>query len=229
MARLVSGVVNAARDRHAAFDRVRTPDGVLYRFLADYCQEVQGKIMAIDPTYAGVEVTLSFALPLADFDAGMALGPGRIVTDIVAVEPLSAGVDRDTIPIQLISRDQRFARNGPIAAAWQEGENLYLRGPYTRWRDMGSIEVQVVQSFTDADVTALQAKTAVLPLPDAGAKMATEAMAYLMARRGHNDPQLPPIDVGLFRDELSRSEEAFYDAIRQRDVGRVFFTADVWP
>lgn len=226
MSRLVSGVITAARDRHKAFDRQRTPNGLLYRFLADYCQELAGKVMAIDPTYGGIEETIVFQLPLADFDAGLALGPGRIVTDIVAVEPVGTS-GRQMIPVPLIDRGQRFAWNGPAIAAWQEGLNLYLRAPADRWKLYGSIEVQVVQNFTDADVASLQSPAAILPLPDAASKSVTDALAYFMARRGHNDANLPPIDVDRFERDAEKSERAFLDAVRQRNVGRTYFTADV--
>lgn len=225
MSRLVSGVIASARDRHAAFDRQRTPNGLLYRFLVDYCQEVVGRVMALDPTYGGIEETIVYALPLADFDNGMALGPGRIVNDIVAVQAIDTR--REFIKIPLIDRAQRFAVNGPAMAAWQEGINLYLRAPDTRWTAYSSIEVQVVQNFTDADVASLQSPAAILPLPDAASKMVADALAYFMARRGHADPKLPPIDTDRYERDLEKSEAAFYQAIVQRNVGRVFFTADV--
>ncbi len=226
MSRLVSGVITSARDRHKAFDRQRTPNGLLYRFLADYCQEVAGKVMQIDPTYGGIEETIVYSLPLDDFDAGMALGPGRIVTDIVVIEPVGTN-GRQMVKVPLIHREQRFAPNRPARAAWQEGLNLYLSAPDTRWDSYGSVEVQVVQNFTDANVAELQSPAAILPLPDAAAKMVADALAYFMARRGHSDPQLPPLDVDRFERDLEKSEAAFYNAVIQRNVGRTFFTADV--
>lgn len=200
---------------------------MLYRFLADYCQEAQGRIMDIDPTY-NIEITLGFTLPLSDFAAGMAVGAGRIVTEVSAL-------DRRTVPgpnvfqVELISRDQRFARNGPPIAAWQERDVLYLRGPATQWKNIGTVQVQVVESLTDADVTALQARNAVVPLPDAASLMVTEAVALFMARRGHIDPKIPPIDVGGFVAALTGAEDKFYKSVANRQVGRSFFTADVWP
>lgn len=228
MTRLVSGVLNAARDRHAAFDAQRNPDPVLLRYLGNFCQEVQGKIMAIDPSYGGIEQTIVFELPLADFDAGMAIGAGRIITDIIAVNK-STEPQRRTWAIPLIAREQRFAKNGPWMAAWQEGENLYLRAPAEGWTNYGSIEVQVVQNFSDDDLATLMRRDSVLPLPDAAAGMVADALALFMATRGHTDPALPPIDVGVFAATARASAEAFYDAVRERNVGRMFITQDVWP
>lgn len=226
MTRLVSGVISTARDRHAAFDPKRFPNGMLYRFLADYCQEAQGKIMSIDPTY-NIEITLGFTLPLTDFDAGLALGPGRIVTEVTALDARTVPGPRVS-PVALISRDQRFARNGPPVAAWQESEVLYLRGPEIQWRDIVQVQVQVVESFSDADVTALQTRNAVLPLPNAAALMVIEALAHFMARRGHIDPKLPPIVLGDFVQAKVGAEESFYRSVADRQVGRAFFTADDW-
>jgi hypothetical protein len=226
MSRLVSGVITSARDRHKAFDRQRTPNGLLYRYLADYCDEVRGKVMQLDPSYGGLEETIVYQMPLADFDAGLALGPGRVVNDVVAIEPLG-NAGRQMIPVSLISRGQRFASNGPAMAAWQEGTVLFLRAPAERWTSYGSIEVQVVSQFTDADVVALQNPAAILPLPDAASKMVADALAYFMARRGHNDPNLPPIDVDRFERDLEKSEQAFLQSVVHRNVGKTYFTADV--
>jgi hypothetical protein len=183
--------------------------------------------MQLDPSYGGIEETIVYTVPLADFDGGMALGPGRIVNDIVAVHTTDGTpARREFTKIPLIDRTQRFAPNGPARAAWIEGTTLYLRAPDTRWTDFETIEVQVVQNFTDADVTSLQSPAAILPLPDAASKMVADALAYFMARRGHNDPNLPPLDVARFKDDLRESEEAFYRAVMQRHAGKTFFTAD---
>lgn len=226
MARLVSGVIQSARDYHPAFDEQRNPKGGLYRYLANFCQEVQGKIMAIDPTYGGIEQTIVFSLPLLDFENGMALGPGRVVNDVILVNK-DTEPKRKTTPITLIDRSQRFTVNMPYAVAWQEGENLYLRGPEENYTNYGSVEVQVVQNFTDDDILALQNRAAVLPLPDAAASMVTDALALFMARRGHNDPNIPPIDLPDFIRRYQDSAAAFYDAVAQRLVGRTYITSDV--
>ncbi len=226
MARLVSGVIQTARDYHPAFDEQRNPKGGLYRYLANYCQEVQGKIMAIDPTYGGVEQTMVFSLPLLDFENGMALGPGRLASDVVLVNK-DTEPKRKTTPITLIPREHRFTANAPYAAAWQEGENLYLRAPEENYTNYGSVEVQVVQNFTDDDVASLQNRAAIVPLPDAAASMVTDALALFMARRGHTDPNLPPINLADFIARAAASESAFYDAVTQRLTGRVYVTQDV--
>lgn len=225
MTRLVSRVISAARDRHAAFDPKRFPNGMLYRFLADYCQEAQGRIMSIDPTY-NIEITLGYAMPLVDFDAGMALGPGRIVTEVTLIDKVTPVPN--IMPVKLISREQRFARNGPPVAAWQEADVLYLRGPERAYDKIGQVQVQVVEAMSDADVDALQRPGAVVPLPDASSLMVTEALANFMARRGHIDPKLPPIDPASFASALGNAEEKFYRSVADRQVGRAFFTADDW-
>lgn len=225
MTRLVSRVISASRDRHAAFDPKRFPNGMLYRFLADYCQEAQGRIMSIDPTY-NIEITLGYTLPLVDFDAGMALGPGRIVTEVTLLDKVTPVPN--IMPVKLISREQRFARNGPSVAAWQEADVLYLRGPERAYKDIGQVQVQVVEALSDADVDALQLPNAVIPLPDASSLMVTEALANFMARRGHIDPKLPPIDASSFAAALGNAEEKFYRSVADRQIGRAFFTADDW-
>jgi len=225
MTRLVSKIVTAARDRHAAFDHKHFPDAMLYRFLADYAQEAQGKIVAIDPTYGVIEITLGYSLPLTDFEAGLYVGPGRLVNEVVALDKKTPVPN--IIPIDLISRDQRFHRNGPRSAAWQEGEVVYLRGPESRFSDIGSIQIQVIEAFGDADVLAMQQPGAFMPLPDASALMVTEALAHFMARRGTVMKDVPPIDVSEFARARADAEQRFYDSVADRQIGRAFFTADV--
>lgn len=221
MARLVTGVIDAARDYHPSFDPKRQPSGPLYRMLATFCAEMQAQIMAIDSATNGFEVTLSYALPLGNHDAGLALGANRLVTDIVAVDP-STATTPGTTPIPLILREQRHARNAPRLFAWQEGERLYLRGPASHWNawNNGSIQVRVVQAFGDVQVDALQDRDAVLPLPES---CADAAAAYLAFRMGFRSD--PPLDFGgVYRD----AKAAALLAVAQRLVGTTVFTQDDW-
>lgn len=220
MSRLVTGVIDEARDRSTAFDPKSQPPGPVYRFLAAYCQELQGKILTIDPAYSGFETTLTYQLPLADHDAGLALGPNRLVSEIIYADPSSVA-EPGTLPITLISRDQRHAPNVPHRFAWQEGDILYLRGPASRWTGLvGTIQVRVTQPFADATITALQAPLAVLPLPDTCALAAVEAVAAFMGRRAD-----PPMDLS---GVAATAEANALASIMSRMAGTVVFTQDVW-
>jgi hypothetical protein len=227
MTRLVSGVITAARDEHPRFDERTAPPGPVYRRLATYCQELSTKLAALDPTIAGVEVTLTFDLPLADFDAGMALGAHRVVTEVSIVDSPDRN-PQHSYPIDLISRDQRFAPNGPVAAAWQEGNILYLRGPDTRWRDYngGTVQVQVIEAMGDDAAAALQSPTAVLPLPDDAAPAVIANLALFMAIRAAAEGAT--IDVASYERRAREAEGIFLEGVLDRPGARTFFTQDVW-
>lgn len=222
MTRLVSRIITSVRDAHVAFDERTVPSGPLYRRLADVCGEVQARIAALDSTVQGIEQTLVFDLPLGDFDAGLALGAGRIVTDVSALDPDTVPeAQRRRYPIEVISRDQRFAGNGPSMAAWEEGGILYLRGPASAWQRLGAIEVQTILSFGDTEADALQLPSAVLPLPDAAASLVIAELALFAATR------VKGMSTTAFEREVARRSETFYDTITSRIAGRRVFTADV--
>lgn len=225
MARLVSSIINAARDRHVAFDDRRNPSGPLFRFLAQYTAKLSGKVALIDPDAAGLTTETNVALNVFDFNAGMVLGAGRFVTEVLLIDKVTA-VPQQTYPIDLIDPALRFAPNGPARAAWQMGNVLYLRGRAVDWQDYGSIAVRVVGGLPAEGAN--EARLAAMALPDESELACIENVALFMARRGHADPKLPPIDIGVFKSEAAEAEEAYLDIVRRRVTGRVFFTQDVY-
>lgn len=222
MPRLVENIIDEARDQHPAFDPVSQPDGPTYRALARICQSLQERITALDPSMSSVEVTRTYQLPLADFDAGLALGTSRLVTDVVLVDPMTASPQR-SYPIVLVSRDQRAYMSARYPrVAWQEGNRLYLGGPSSRWADLtGTVEVRVVMPFGDTEIEALQAPGATLPLPDEAASAAVMALAAFMGRRNN-----PPLDLsGL----AAGAESLMIDTIAQRLAGLTVETEPWYP
>lgn len=225
MPRLVSGIINAARDRHVAFDKQRMPSGPLYRFLAQYTAKLSGMVALIDPDAAGLTAEETVDLDVFDFDAGMVLDPNRFVTEVVLNDPATS-VPQRSYPIDLIDAALRFAPNGPRAAAWQMGNVLYLRGRFEDWRNYGSITVRYVGGL--AAEGANEARAAEMALPDEAELPCIENLALFMAKRGHSDPKLPAIDLGAFKAEALEAETAYLDLVRRRVTGRVFFTQDVY-
>jgi hypothetical protein len=222
MARLISRIIEAARDRHPSFTPTAHPPGVLMRRLANWIDAIQGRLAQLDPGLSGIELTLSYALPLANFDDGLSLGGNRAVTEVTLVDPPTVQ-HPGSRHIQLISRDQRFFWNHPTLAAWQEGNILYLRGPATSWANVtGTIQVQVIAPFGDVEADLLLAPTAVLPLPDAFASAASAALAHLMAMRS------TPVLTGLDQELAQAESRAFDDYLSKVVAGRSFVTGDVW-
>ncbi len=224
MSRLVSGVVTAARDRHRSFDQERQPPGPIYRYLADYCQELQNKVLGFLPDYLQVETTTTVALPLADFSAGITLAPARLLTEVVAVDPASA-VEQLEYEVTIIAEEARFAINQPALHCWQTGDTIFLRGPADRWSSFGSIELSSAPAFGDVDIAALQLPAAVLPLPDAAAGAVSAKLAAFMADRSEGlDEQI----VGRFNARADEAEAAFMSHVLDRLQGTTFTVLDVY-
>ncbi len=221
MAFTAGQVIDKARDRHAAFDRKRVPDRMARRFLSDYARQLAGRVEALDPDALRVEMVTN--LPLADFDAGIALPAGvRYIADIVAKEPDTVANPR-TFPVTLINAAQKNAPNGPLAAAWQIGNTLYLRSPASNWQYMGSIAVAYVPTPVElADLNA------VIGLPDAGELACVERVAEFMARRGSMDSSAPPVDLTTFASAADRAEAAYIADVANRLTGQTWFTQDVY-
>jgi hypothetical protein len=224
MSRSVERIVASARDRHPAFDVRRHPSGPVYRFLADYVAELQAMIASLTLEGTTLELTIDATIPLADFEAGIDLGATRTVTEVVGVDPTTK-VPQRTYPIELISAETRLAPNAPRASAWVDGETLFLMGPESRWKDLGSISVKVLAEFGDADADALARPRAVLPLPDQANRAVIENLALFMAKRA---PKSDGIDVQSFKQEARDAEERFGESLITRMQETTFTTVDTY-
>lgn len=218
MTLVVGSITDAARDRHAAFDRNRNPAKMVRRFLAAYARELAGKIERVDETAFLTED--SFTLPLADFSAGFVLPAHRYLAGAVAT--LSNG--RGTYPIDIIPWGQRDARNTKLASAWEVNGVLYLNGEASSWSNVDSVAVSYAPILGD-----LATEDDTLPLPDTCENALVENVALFMARRGHNDPRLPAIDVGMFASVAAAAEANFLSDVMNNVSGQHFRVADVWP
>lgn len=215
-------VLLAARDRHPAFDRHRTPDAVALRFLSDYARELHGKVAAIDESLLAEE-GVTATLPLADHEAGIPLPANRYLAGVTGrMQGWSVDEPR-TFPIVCIPWARRFDRDVPRGAAWEHGDVLYLRSPASLWRSVDQVAVSLVpipQPLTDLN--------SALALPETARRACVEHTALAMARRGHTDPALPVIDVAGFIT-IARTAEADYLAdVANRLTGIPSSVRDVW-
>lgn len=215
-------VIDAARDRHPAFDRNRNPDKLVLRFLSSYATELHGKVVKLNETALLTE--LSVALPLADHEAGIPLPPHRYVAEIVARLNSSTTDDPQVMPVALIPWAHRFDRNRPIWAGWVVKGTLYLRSPASRWQTMNEIAVSLVP-------TPILSQTLDDPvaLPDEAGRALIEHTAAFMARRGHSNPALPAIDLSACVLAATSAEEAYLADVANGVTSVNFQTRDVWP
>lgn len=219
MAVLAGDVIDAARDRHAAFDRQRHPNKGALRYLSGYVKALRGKIMAIDP--AMVRVELPVVLPLANHDAGIALPAGTLLVDEVAGTFLKQ--PQPPWPIPIIDITARFAPNAPTGAAWQQGSTLFLRGPDTLWRDFASVTLYLVA--TPLTLTELDDP---LAIPDAAELACTEACALFFAGREVQEASESKISLQKFVGTAAGAESDYLDTVKAGLAGKVFVTQDVW-
>jgi len=219
MALLASRIIEGARDRHPAFDPRRTPDPSALRFLSSYRKELAGKVAAIDDM--ALVVTQAVSMPLGTFDDGITLTANRYVAGVTALDNKATPETHD---IEVIPWAHRFDRNQPVNAAWEYGGKLFLRSPDTLWRDITELTISYVASMT----TDLATLADDVGLPAEAERACTEAVAQFMAKRGHADPALPPIDKSEFAREADKAEGSYLADVANRITGRRFRTRDVW-
>lgn len=175
MTLLAGEVIDAVRDRHAAFHRERAPQGVCLRFLSQYARQLHGKIAEIDEDVLRVETNT--VLPLADFAAGIALPANRTVVAVTAQD--TAAVNPRSFDLDLVPAAMRNDRNTPASAVWQIGNALYLRGAASDWTPYGSIAVSTIPI-----PVAIEKSSDAIPLPDTSEVALIENLAYMLAKRG---------------------------------------------
>lgn len=209
MALVAGKVIDAAREYHVSFDPKAHPDKLCLGFLSRYVRQLHGKIVAIDPDAVRVEVTT--ALPLVDFDAGVALPANVRYVAEVAVR-YRAPSTLPPVPLDVIQSDERNARNRPPGAVWTVGSVLFLAGNAQSYTNFDQIAISVVLL-----PVALAVLEDLLPVPDAAEAACVEAVAGFLAGR-----------VADAKVSLTGAERAYLDDLGNNVSGRTFYTQDVW-
>lgn len=222
MALVAGNVIDAARDRHTAFDRKTHPNKMLLRTLAMYVKKLHGKVTAIDEDAVRIEQT--YALPLADFSAGITLPANvRYVAEASVTYPQPSTFA--PVPVEIVQSSERNARNAPANGAWVVNGVLYLAGNAQRWTAFDQIAVSAV--LVPPDLVDL---TDTLVIPDAAEEACVEAVALFMARREAQESDGDAkINLGAFVASADAAEKAYLDDVKNNVSGRTFFTLDVWP
>ncbi len=214
-------VIDAARDKHSAFDKEHHPNKGALRHLSQFVKRAHGQLTQMDPSLVTVNVTTT--LPLVDHGAGIALPTGtRMVEEIIATYSATNAQPRDPYRVRLIDFVQRFAPNAPRGAAWQQGQVLYLRSPASIWQSFASVTVTLATMPTD-----LAELGDTLALPDTAQEWCIEEVAYYFAKREvqENDTKISLDAFRICRDE---ARDGFLADIANSQQGRMMFTEDVW-
>jgi len=215
---LAGEIIDEARDRHAAFDNRRNPQKVVRRFLASYAVKLAGKIMRIDEQALLTEFVQ--AMPLVDFNAGIVLPANRGIAGIVANDNK---VPSQKFPVDLIPWATRGDSNVPLASAWLYGGKLYLQAAATNWRNIVSIAVAYYPDFALVTLD-----TDVIPLRQDARLALIENTALFMGLRGHNDKDLPPIDLKAMGSVAKDAEDELLANVSNQLGATHFRTRDVW-
>lgn len=211
MSLVARDVIDAARDRHAAFDRARVPDKGALRYLSAKVRELHGRITQIDDsTLVETDETL---LPLANFDDGIDLLDNRTIASVAA---MPKGTDMALVDVELLPYELRNDWRAPRVSAYIRGNVLYLAGDASRWSLATSIVVSYVA--TPEELTTLRDE---IPLPDAAELCLTEAVALYMAGR------VPGMDPTAFVARAESSESRYLADVANRLAGVTYFVRDV--
>jgi hypothetical protein len=221
MALLAGNVIDAARDRHTAFDRKTHPNKMLLRFLSSYVKQLHGKVLALDEDDVRIETT--FDLPMADFSAGITLPANvRYVAEASVTYP--APSTDSPVPLDIIQSSERNARNAPANGAWVVNGRLYLAGTAQRWTHFNKLAVSFVllpPDLVDLDDT--------LAIPDAAELACVENVALFLARREAQESDGDgKIALSPFVAAATDAERQYLDDVKNNVSGRTFYTLDVY-
>jgi hypothetical protein len=214
----IRSIIAAARDQHPAFDKQRTPDAVLLRFLTSEHKALVTKARARN--WRAVAATVNVPLPLADFAAGFTLPANVYVGEGTAHSTADTG--SIPAPFTIVDPSLRFA-DVPMPAGYVENGTLFLVGQASDWTIVASVDVRYVPA---SPTFANDAQN--ITLPDEASPALESAAALFMALRGHTDKNLPPMNVSAFAEMASRAESTFLDGIGNQRVGHVFQIRDIF-
>lgn len=138
MSLLAGDLIEAARDRHASFDRERTPDLVLLRFLSREQRRLMGKLAQANPQ--AVSVTQDLLLSAYDWRAGFLLLAYQALD--VRGEVIFTDPARHAAPLHIRAlADQSVAGVGYFAGA--QGDVLRLFGVAADWEGVERVRVRL--------------------------------------------------------------------------------------
>ena len=218
-------VITAARDEHQAFSPERNPSGMLLRQLRQYLPRLFQKITDVNSSVLQVVATdITVDILTFDFVNGEDLGDHLYILPDGEIEPQNEIDPGDRSKFHIISQNVRlFSR--PALSGWMRGNRLFLQGSEQDWSGFITLHLSVIP--TPAGPATVQANFD--PLPDSGRQTLVAFLARFMAKRGHNDPTLPPIDNATFQQEHLAAEQELLTEFGLRKKARKIKTLDTFP
>lgn len=218
-------VITAARDQHMAFSDERTPNAVLLRQLEGYKKRLFQKITNVNPSVLQVASTdVVVDILTFDFDNGQDLGAHLYILPDGEVEPQNEIDVGDRAKFWLISQLTRL-NSRPLLSGWMRGNRLFLQGNIQDWSGFLFLHLSVIPIPTGP--TALDDDFD--PMPDSGAETLENYCAHVMAKRGHLDATLPPLNPGEFRADWATAESELLMEFGLLKKARKIKTIDSFP
>jgi hypothetical protein len=220
VASLVTGdLIESARDEHSSFDSRRHPNAILIRALSRYQRRLVPRIIRLNRSV--LTTTLEQALPLANFDAGIALLDYKYPAAVeVETIPEQSGLANRKFPVDLVSWQ---ARTRYHLGAYIRNNVLYLTGSAPDW--LGFTKVRF---FYMPEVEKLTTAASVLVVPNAAEPCLVAFLASVMAQRGTTDEALEKPDAGWFRSAWREAEEEFLDEMGMHTQAQVSVVKEVF-
>ncbi len=218
-------VIEGARDLHAAFSPQRNSNRLLLRQLAKYKRRLFQLITNINPSVLQ-EATTDVSVDIATFDFanGQDLGDHIYILPDGEIEPQNEIDPGDRSKFFLISQNVRlFSR--PLLSGWMRGNRIFLQGSEQDWSGFITLHLSVIPIPTGPTALADNFD----PMPDTGLDVLTDYAAFVMAKRGHVDNSIPPLNASEFRADFAQSEQAFLEEMGLRKKARKIRTLDTYP
>jgi hypothetical protein len=208
-------VIEAARDRHSSFDRIRHPDALLVRFLDRTQRELL--LEALQVSRYTLSTTTEIPFPLASFAGGVNL-PSAL--SVIGGE--TELIDGALLPFSLVPWGQRN-ESVPFYGGYIAGDKLFFKGEATDWTGV----VKVILRYVP-DIARLVTLGSILGLPRTIEPALVEACAAFMAGRSHTDPQLPAIDESAFIQRAEKARAKWLEALAAQQRSQIRTIREVW-
>lgn len=211
----VMDAIRSARDQHPVFEPERTPDMVLIREMNRYVRQLLFRIHERDSSRTTTSVTVP--LPLADFEAGVAL-PDYIIFQGATLQcsELSAETQLRIIPFR-----KRHEPGVPYPGFIHDGV-LYLIGNEEDWSQFDSFTYWYVPEPAE-----LATYTDVLPVPEAAFPVIVDRLCFFMTRRSPVfENERVPMDE--FKQQWRESESEFLIEMATHNRTESNYIREVW-
>lgn len=215
-------VIDAARDEHPAFTPQRHTDATLLRQLERYHKRLAGKLSNVNSSVLAVELVIDILT--FDFVNGFAFPANLYVLPDGEVEPQNEIDPGDRAKFTLIGQNVRLGTR-PVLSGWFIQNQFYLNGDLRNWTGFLRLHLH----FTAEPVGPLVPADNFDPFPDEVVDVLVARLAMHMAKRGHIDPSIPPIDKPIYLAEFGDAEQRFLEQQGEKKKARLIKTQDVFP